>query len=88
MRKPALEVVNRFGAAFGQNRNPNTYNASGLRFRSYYRLVCLRCGWSFARDRWKAHDRERCDLTIAANSDPVGRAHRRANLYGVPEKSR
>jgi hypothetical protein len=40
------------------------YANSGLRFASYYRLACIRCGWPFAGERWKSHRLADCDNII------------------------
>jgi hypothetical protein len=55
------EHVNRNGLVFVQNASPTICRTSGLRFASYYRRVCTRCGFSFAGRRWMRHDHVECD---------------------------
>jgi ribosomal protein L37AE/L43A len=83
-RKPKIVAVNRYGAAFGRNlRGASTYVGSGRLFRSYYRLVCLACGWRFAGPRWKRHTQDDCTTIRAeAKQDSTMRAFCRTNLYG------
>ena len=64
MKRIVVLCVNRYGLAFAENKAPNRYSGSGLRWASYYRLACTRCGWAFGGTRWKSHRLEDCDLTI------------------------
>lgn len=79
---PELEAVNRHGARFGRSRATTTYKGSGKKFRSYYRFVCLRCGWHFAGRSYMRHTMDECDLVLAQWTDRDTRAYCRRNLYG------
>lgn len=63
-RRIIVVCINRYGLSFAENKTPNTYARSGLRFASYYKLACTRCGFSFAGPRWKQHRIADCNDII------------------------
>jgi hypothetical protein len=76
-------LVNRNGLTFVENKSPSIYRGSGLRFASYYKRVCTRCGWSFAGVRWKNHNHAECDRTILERAkEPRVDSYARMNLHG------
>lgn len=76
-------IINRNGLAFADNKSSTTYRGSGLRFASYYKKVCTRCGWSFAGSRWKRHNHAECDKVLAeCRADSRVAAHSANNLHG------
>lgn len=89
MKLPGPEITNRYGLTFGRSRNTRTYATSGRRFRDYYTLVCLRCGWGFCPPRHKQHRVEHCDLVLLQLADDAGmRAFVRNNLFGTKPRRR
>jgi len=78
-------TINRNGLTFVDNKSPTTYRGSGLRFASYYRKVCARCGQGFAGPRWKQHNHAECDKVLAERArDRFVDSFLAKNLHGVP----
>ncbi len=76
-------IINRNGLTFVDNKSLTTYLGSGLRFASYYKKVCVRCGFSFAGPRWKRHDHAECDQVLAeCAKDRFATRHSARNLFG------
>src|SRR3954470_2168929 len=76
-------TINRFGLEFVENKTTSTYLGSGLRFASYYKKACKRCGWSFAGSRWKKHNNTECDKVLAqCAADGRVASHAASNLFG------
>ena len=78
-RRIVILCVNRYGLAFAQNKQTNTYSGSGRRWAAYYRLACTRCGWAFGGARWKSHRLEDCDQVIENAKRPDWKK------YGFPD---